>query len=61
MKTLLVPYYSPLPYYAAIVGFAVLVLLAAKRQTRTNGMKTFWAGAGGMLAVLVVWAIFSTI
>ncbi len=57
----LVPYYSPLPYYAAMVGFAVLVLLATKRQTRTNGMQTFWAGAGGMLAVLVVWAIFSTI
>ncbi len=59
--TRLIPYYSPLPYYAAILGFAVLAILAAKRQTRANWLKTLGAGAGGMLSVLVVWAIFSTI
>lgn len=55
----LVPFYAPLPYYAAMLGFMILILLAVRRQTRAGWPQSIGATAGGALAVLIVLALLS--
>lgn len=52
-----VPYYAPIPYWLAMVGFAVLLARAIHRRVRTPWTQTVLAAGGGMAALAVIMLI----
>ncbi|PSR21784.1 MAG: hypothetical protein C7B45_09370 [Sulfobacillus acidophilus] len=56
----LVPVYYPLPYFAALLAFAVLVMVAVHRQVRVPWSQSALATAGGVMSVAIVMAILSS-
>lgn len=56
----LVPFYSPLPYFAALLAFGVLVMLAMHQRIRVSWSQSALATAGGIFSVAIVMAILSS-
>ncbi len=56
----LVPFYYPIPYFAALLAFSVLVMAAVHRHVRVTWSESALATAGGVVSVAIVMAILSS-
>lgn len=55
----LIPYAAPLPYWIAMVGFAVLLIGALHRRIRSTWLQATLAGGGACIALVALLLILS--